>query len=215
MIDREADTAVARWASRAPSVDDFDDPEWTKVDPVHLTRYWSGQEAPATRHAQARARWSNEALHVLFDCRQHEPLIAANDPQTKQKTIGLWDRDVCEIFIAPDSSNPETYYEFEAAPTGEWLDVAITFDGDERKSDWTFLSGITVASRRAEDRLLIGMRIPWTTRIPKPARSERWRANFLRCIGSGDDRGYLAWQPTMTPEPNFHVPSVFGWLLFE
>jgi hypothetical protein len=214
MTDRDAQTAIARWASLAPRVDDFDDRDWTKVDPVHLTHYWSGEEAPTARHATARVRWSNEALHVLFDCRQHEPLIAATNPQTDQKSIGLWDRDVCEIFIAPDPTTPEIYYEFEAAPTGEWLDVAINFEGDDRQSDWTFSSGISVASRKEEDRLLIGMGIPWTTRIPKPAQNERWRANFLRCIGSGDDRGYLAWQPTLTPEPNFHVPSVFGWLVF-
>ena len=215
MTAREEKTAVARWASRAPSVDDFDNAEWNNADPVQLTRYWSGAEAPPARHASARVRWSNEALHLLFDCRQQEPLVASADPQTHQKTIGLWDRDVCEIFIAPDPEAPEIYYEFEAAPTGEWLDVAITFKDQERQADWSFLSGMTVASRKEGERLLIGMRIPWTTRIPKPAPGQEWRVNFLRCIGSGDDRGYLAWQPTRTAEPNFHVPSVFGWLLFQ
>jgi hypothetical protein len=40
-----------------------------------------------------------------------------------------------------------------------------------------------------------------------------WRINLFRCVGVGDDR-YLAWQPTYTAEPSFHVPEVFGWLDF-
>ena len=43
---------------------------------------------------------------------------------------------------------------------------------------------------------------------------EQWRANLFRCVGSGDTRGYLAWQPTRTPEPAFHLPAAFGWLKF-
>jgi hypothetical protein len=207
-------TAFAHWAPDTPSLADFDDPEWNETNPVQLTRYWSGAEAPPGRQALARVRWSAEALHVLFDCRQQEPLVVTQHPQTSQKTEGLWDRDVCEIFIAPDPDAPENYYEFEAAPTGEWLDVALTFKDQQRQPDWSFTSGMSVAARKEGERLLIGMRIPWGERITKPVAGQRWRVNFLRCIGDGNERGYLAWQPTMTPEPNFHVPEVFGWLLF-
>jgi hypothetical protein len=28
-------------------------------------------------------------------------------------------------------------------------------------------------------------------------------------------RQYLAWSPTRTPKPDFHVPDAFGWLLLE
>jgi len=45
--------------------------------------------------------------------------------------------------------------------------------------------------------------------------NERRRANLFRCIGSDPTRGYLAWQPTRTPEANFHLPQVFGWLVFK
>ncbi|MGH9959146.1 MAG: carbohydrate-binding family 9-like protein [Pyrinomonadaceae bacterium] len=38
---------------------------------------------------------------------------------------------------------------------------------------------------------------------------------MFRCVGTGKDRGYLAWQPTRTEQPNFHIPKVFGWLIFE
>ena len=207
-------TAVARWTPTAVEVDNFDHGEWSRATAVQLTRYWSGAQAPKTRQAWAKVLWSNNALHVQFNCEQHESLIVTPNPQTREKTIGLWDRDVCEIFIAPDPDSPAKYYEFEAAPTGEWLDVAITFDDEERDSEWSFNSGMTVAARLDGERLLIAMQIPWSEQIARPQPGQRWRVNFMRCIGDGEDRGYLVWQPTRTPEPNFHVPSAFGWLVF-
>jgi alpha-galactosidase len=41
-----------------------------------------------------------------------------------------------------------------------------------------------------------------------------WRANFFRVEGRQEPRKYLAWRPTHSPEPNFHVPSAFGTLRF-
>jgi hypothetical protein len=41
-----------------------------------------------------------------------------------------------------------------------------------------------------------------------------WRVNFFRVEGRKEPRAYLAWQPTNTPQPNFHVPKAFGRLRF-
>jgi len=129
--------------------------------------------------------------------------------------MGLWDRDVCEIFIAPDPTVVERYVEFEAAPTGEWLDVAIHWTRERRESDWEFNSHMTTAAKIEKNRVTIAMRIPWNHWIHEPQAGERWRVNLFRCVGSDPGRGYVAWQPTRTPEPNFHVPQVFGWLVFR
>ena len=187
--------------------------EWTKAPSTQITRLWSGENAPKTRHAEARILWSEESLAVRFVCRQVEPLIVSADPQLDEKTIGLWDRDVCEIFIAPDSERPDRYFEFEAAPTGEWVDLASTMEPEGRETNWEFRSGMTTSARLAAEQLTITMRIPWSDSIPRPARGDQWRVNLFRCIGKGDER-YLAWQPTYTAVPNFHVPEVFGWLRF-
>jgi len=42
-----------------------------------------------------------------------------------------------------------------------------------------------------------------------------WRVNFYRVEGKTEPRQYLAWQPTNTAQPNFHVPKLFGTLRFE
>ena len=180
-----------------------------------VTRYWSGEDAPAERHMEARLAWSAEALFVRFDCRQFEPLVVSPEPQTLSKTVGLWERDVCEIFVAPDESQPERYFEFEAAPTGEWLDLGIRQLPGARETDWEFHSGMTAAARIGRDSVTIAMRVPWEGLGRAPRAGQSWRVNLFRCIGSGDGRGYLAWQPTRTERPNFHLPAAFGRLRFE
>ena len=196
-------------------VHDLKSTAWNSAQPVQIDHYWSGDLAPASRHAEARILWSRKALHIRFVGHQAEPLVVGTVPQTAKKTMGLWDRDVCEIFLAPDEAVVERYFEFEAAPNGEWLDVAIHWTPEKRESDWEFDSHMTTASQVERDRITIGMRIPWNHWIHEPQRGERWRVNLFRCIGSDPTRGYLAWQPTLTPKANFHVPQVFGWLVFK
>jgi alpha-galactosidase len=179
---------------------------------VHIKQYWSGEAAPEWRQTEARLVWSQAALVVRFVCRQGEPLVISETPQTAAKTMGLWERDVCELFIAPDANAPERYFEFEAAPTGEWLDLAIEQLSGERRTDWEFQSGMTAAASISTDQVRIAMRVPWASLGRQPIAGERWRANLFRCVGAGTERGYLAWQPTRTARPNFHVPQAFGWL---
>ena len=194
---------------------DLNSAEWNNAQRVQIDRYWSGAPAPANRHAEARMLWSTKALHVRFVCHQAEPLVVSEKPQTLNKTMALWDRDVCEIFIAPEAEEPERYFEFEAAPTGEWLDLAIRWKANGRLTDWEFNSGMTAAARFCIDSITISMRIPWKSLGRTPQAGTRWRANLFRCVGAGASRGYLAWQPTLTKEPSFHVPGVFGWIDFK
>lgn len=205
----------ARRVSADFAAADLNHAAWEEASAVPLRQYWSGEPAPEWRHAEARLIWSEVALGVRFVCSQREPLVVSATPQTLAKTIGLWERDVCEIFIAPERSAPERYFEFEAAPTGEWLDLAIEQLADERRTDWEFHSGMTAAALISPDQVTIAMRIPWDSLGHRPQASERWRANLFRCVGAGTERGYLAWQPTLTARPNFHVPQAFGWLKFK
>ncbi len=191
--------------------------DWELAEPIRISRYWSGDKAPVGRHAEARMLGHNGGLCVRFVCRQHEPLVTSAVPQTIGKTIGLWDRDVCEIFVAPDAQTPSTYFEFEAAPTGEWLDAALhQTGGGPRHINWEYDSGMSAYGHAKDSEVWIGILIPWKAfGRQRPDGGERWRGNLFRCVGSGEERGYLAWQPTFTAEPNFHVPEAFGWFEFR
>src|SRR5438445_10396853 len=110
----------------------FKDKAWRHALPVGIDTYWSGEKAPETRKFEARLLWSATALYVRFEAAQHEPLVVSDKPDLTKKIRGLWDRDVCEIFIAPDRSTRNKYYEFEVAPTGEWIDLGIEVTPEKR-----------------------------------------------------------------------------------
>lgn len=209
----EGGVVEAYASERELRADDLDHEAWEAARPVVIARLWSGEDAPPARRAEARLLWTPDALLVRFVCRQEEPLIVAPAPELDEKTIGLWDRDVCEMFVAPDPEAPRRYFEFEVAPTGEWLDLALEKTPDGRVTDWDFRSGMTAAARVGEGRVTLAMRVPFASLGRAPARGDVWRANLFRCVGAGWSR-YLAWLPTHTPEPNFHVPEKFGRLRF-
>lgn len=211
----ESEIVEAPYARLRITVDDFDNEAWEQCRPVSIARLWSGAPAAAERHAEARVCWSDEALHVRFVGNQQGPLVVSAEPQTDRKTLGLWDRDVCEIYVAPDRETPSRYFEFEAAPTGEWIDLGIILTPEGRHTDWDYSSGFTVAARLSGSQLTVRMNIPWSSSIPKPSRNDRWLVNLFRCAGPEAPDRYLAWRPTGTPEPNFHVPEAFGSLVFR
>jgi hypothetical protein len=214
----DENTVVARRARARVGVAELDHDEWGRARPVRLAHYWSGAPAPAARQAEARLLWDEEGLCARFLCEQGEPFVVAGaSAQRERKTIGLWERDVCEMFVAPRADDPVRYFEFEVAPTGEWLDLALRMTAAGRETDWDFHSGMTAAARILDNSFAVAMRVPWGAfDVPAaPRAGALWRANLFRCVGAGETRGYVAWRPTHTPEPGFHVPEKFGWLRFD
>src|ERR1044071_2769690 len=199
-----APTIEAVYSDALLTAESFAHPDWQRAQPVLIKRKWSGQSARESQQAEARLLWTNEALLIRFQCNQDEPLNVRANPQRDRKTIGLWETDVCEVFLAPDSDNPHHYMEFEASPQGEWVDLAIRITPNGRQTDFDFQSGMRVATETQAKQMIISMEIPWSDVLPRPVPGTLWRVNLFRCAGVGDDR-YLAWLPTYTDEPSFHV----------
>lgn len=206
--------ATIRHIEKDFALDDFANDVWREAESVLIDKYWSGADAPPERRAVAKLLWTDAALYVRFDCEQGEPFVINSNPNTEVEAEKLWERDVCEIFVAPDAEKPEKYFEFEVAPTGEWLDYAIHQLPDRRETDTSYDSGIKTAAQIFENNYTVAFRIEWQAFNKKPNIGDEWRGNLFRCVGAGETRGYLAWQPTQTQTPNFHVPSVFGYLKF-
>ncbi len=182
---------------------------WEKAAEISIEKYWSGKIAPLGRHFKTRLLWSNTALYVRFEANQTEPLIISDTPNLSSKTHGLWDRDVCEIFLAPNPKEFRKYFEFEVAPTGEWIDLAVHQLPDQRKTDFEYLSGIQTVAKIEKDKVWMAIKIDWKAFGKTPKVGETWKGNIFRCVGAGEARGYLAWQPTKAPTPNFHLPEKF------
>jgi alpha-galactosidase len=207
-------SVTALYAGEDLPANALDNTAWEHCQIVPIERLWSGDMAGNERHARAAIVWTNQSLNVRFVCSQQEPLVVSEHPVTSSKTLGLWDRDVCEIFLAPNLMDIRKYFEFEAAPTGEWVDLGLQITPNGRVTDWDFASGMTTAASLLDQTLTVSIRIPWSSILPKPEAGDEWRANLFRCVGPEAPERYLAWQPTRTPEPNFHVPEAFGYLRF-
>jgi len=191
-------------------VGELDNESWEKAQEIAVENYWSGEKANFGRHAKAKLLWSDSAFYVRFEANQTEPLVVSKAPNLKSKTKGLWDRDVCEIFVAPNSKEPNKYFEFEIAPNGEWIDLEIHRMSDERKTDLDYQSGMESAAKIEIGKVLTAMKIEWKAFGKTPKVKDIWKGNLFRCVGSGETRGYLAWSPTKTEMPNFHIPEAFG-----
>lgn len=188
----------------------LDDAAWGRAESISIRKYWSDAPAPLERQFTARLLWSKTALYVRFEAAQTEPLVVSEKADTSQKLKGLWDRDVCEIFIAPNRAERNRYYEFEIAPNGEWIDLGIEVTPKERKTDWAYNSGMASAARIDKDKVVMAIKIPFAALGRTPKAGDVWLGNLFRCVGRDPTRGYLAWQPTKTKEPAFHVPKAFG-----
>ena len=207
-------SAKVIFTSTSFSITDLDHGAWKTAEPIAVGKYWSGETAPTGRHFEVRMLWSYAHLYVRFDAKQAEPLLVSEEPELHSKTLGLWDRDVVEIFIAPDRNEPGKYYEFEAAPNGEWVDLAIDLRAGERLTDAEYRSEMETASRISQGSIVISMKISWTALGRRPEVGDVWLGNLLRCVGCDPGRGYLTWSPTLTEAPNFHVPEHFGEFVF-
>jgi alpha-galactosidase len=195
-------------------LNDLESIVWHKSKAVYLTKLWSGRKAEISRQAEIRLLWNKKSLFVRFEANQTEPLIINSTIDKTRKAIDLWEKDVCEIFVAPNADEPEKYFEFEVAPTGEWIDLAIICSPEKRETDWNYQSNMKVETKMLENKIISAIEIPFAAFGKVPNIGDIWLGNMFRCIGEGETRGYLAWQPTFTEVPNFHVPTAFGKIEF-
>lgn len=207
-----------RHRSGAPDLNtDPNSPVWASAarteivkDCTHMVEY------PETK-SEVRGFWTDTHLYLLFKC-PYDVLnlwlpAMGGGPRNK-----LWDRDVVEMFLGDDWTNIRHYREFEIAPTGDWIDLAI--DLAKESYDQTWRSGWETTAHIDENAKI------WyaAAKIPLAAVSgqtvkvgTKWRANLYRIGGLGEDpqRHFLCWQPTcvVNRDPN-HVPENFGTIVF-
>jgi alpha-galactosidase len=184
--------------------------EWESAQPVRFDANWQGRDSDPALETEVRVLWSPEIVYLKFACRYRE-LFVFEDSDPNGRRDHLWDRDVAEAFLQPEPS-PERYYkEFEIAPNGMWIDLDIAPSGlADLKSGLSRSVHVDEPARN----WVAEMAIPMKAITAKFDPGAVWRANFYRVEGKAEPRQYLAWQPTHTPQPNFHVPQAFGTLRF-
>jgi alpha-galactosidase len=186
-------------------------PEWGKASPIVFCADWQGVNPEPDRETRLRLLWSSKNLYLRFECRYRE-INVFPDSDANGRRDHLWDRDVAEAFLQPDVSRPLFYKEFEISPNGMWIDLDISPDGL-----------VDLKSGLQRSAVLDPEHHTWAAELAIPIHAitmqfdphHPWHANFYRVEGQREPRSYLAWNPTHTAQPNFHVPEAFGLLRFE
>ena len=187
------------------------DAHWQHATPVTFSADWRGQNSNPDLQTAVRVLWTQRDLYLRFECRYRD-LFVFSDAGADRRRDKLWERDVAEAFLQPDPSRERYYREFEVSPNGMWIDLDV-FPGGIANLHSGMKSSVALDEKAHS----------WSAElaIPMKALTEHfdprleWRVNFYRVEGRQEPRSYLAWQPTRTAEPNFHVPSAFGRMKFQ
>lgn len=186
-------------------------PEWESAKPVVFSTDWQGHNCDPERETQVRILWTDHFLYLQFVCRYRE-LCVFSDGDLDGRRDHLWDRDVAEAFLQPNGVQEGQYKEFEVSPNGMWVDLDI-FPGGRRDLESGLQRSVFIHEKGHIWSAEMAIPIIALTTSFEPAKT--WRANFYRAEGRKEPRAYLAWQPTFTAQPNFHVPARFGYLRFS
>lgn len=185
-------------------------PEWQWSQPVRFFSDWQGKHPDPELETEVRVLWSDRTLYIRFVCRFRELfLFADSDPNGRRDQ--LWDRDVAEAFLQPETEHSGRYREFEVSPNGMWIDLDI-FPGGRRDLKSGMRSSVVLDEPAKKWSAEMAIPLEALTRSFDPGKI--WRTNFYRVEGKREPRTYLAWQPTFSEKPNFHVPARFGSLRF-
>ena len=194
-----------------------DSPAWAHAASTWIEKDCSHQIDYPHLKTEVRAFWTDSDLYLLFISPYTELNLWLPADNTKDR-LKLWDRDVVEFFLGDDWQNIKRYREFEIAPTGDWVDLAIDLNKDTYDAKWD--SGWQ-RQGRIDDKNHIWYavaRVPLRSVSEKPVEAgTKWRVNLYRIDGLGADpvRHFMCWQPTcvINRDPN-HVPEHFGTLVF-
>lgn len=182
---------------------------------AYIAHYWDGRKAPGDLIAEVRCAWSPRQLHFHFSAAVAE--LNVNEAWPRDRSVqGLWKCDVVEIFLRP--SGTEVYFELEVSPLGQWFEALVRTPRVDVDLAWR--SGALAECEIDAGRLWrAGLAIPFEPMMNAlemnlpPEVGDVWEINLFRVSGAEPWREYLAWQPTFTPRPDFHVPGAFGRLV--
>ena len=185
-----------------------------------ISRLWNGEE-PSNLGSPVRASvaslWNSASIFFFFSC-SFEKLFVNLDYPSDRSVEGLWDYDVAEVFLKPAGS--PGYFEYEVSPLSQYLAAHIISPWKEVDFSWDSQMKARAVLKEERSSWKAVMELPFQAMagaesFRMPEAGDIWRANLFLAMGAEPARHYLCWQPTLTKEPDFHVPAAFGCLLFK
>ena len=116
------------YVSQAPALNtDPHSPTWAPAASTWIQKDCTHQFDYPKLKTEVRAFWTDSDLYLLFISPYSELNLWLPADNSKDR-LKLWDRDVVEFFLGDDWQNIRHYREFEIAPTGDWVHLAIDLD---------------------------------------------------------------------------------------
>jgi len=208
----EGDVHAARISdAEIPKLDGALEATWNKAKPVRFDTDWSGK-ATGT-FTEARFLWGPKGLYVAWEL-EGAGLHTDTSRPTDVERERLYQEDCVELFLVPDPARKKRYFEVEVGPFGHYFDIDV--DREKKKEDIAWQSGVKVGTTRdaARKRAAIEMAMTSPDVLAALGAGKRLPLGLYRMEGK-EKRLYLAFRPTRTPKPNFHVPEAFGALVLD
>ena len=195
----------------AITIDGVAEAAWNSAPAVTFATDWRGE--PAASSTSVRALWNKDAFYMLWTLEGASVNSDPSKPLTADREK-LYDEDCAEVFFTPDAAERTRYFEVEVGPLGHFLDVAVDRKAKKNDVGWSSVPEIKTVVDRDKHHVTIEIAL----RAPEIVRALKAGAvlplALYRMEGKAP-RQYLAWSPTRTEKPNFHVPDAFGSIVLE
>lgn len=207
----ESPTMHAAHAVEPIAVDAVIDEAWASASPVTFRSDWAGRDTPTS--TTVRALWSESALYLLWELDGAAVRTDTTRPVEVERE-NLYQEDCVEMFLAPKPEERQRYFEIELGPRGHFFDLLV--DRRNRTSDtrWSSEAEIKTSVDLERHHVIIEVALRAPDLVAALHSGALLPMNLYRLEGAAP-RSYLAWSPTRTERPNFHVPQAFGSLALE
>jgi hypothetical protein len=192
---------------------------WEKTAWINIPARNSSRTSYPTR---AKIMYSDKGIYLFYSC--DDKKITAS---LEADFVNLWDEDVVEIFLQPDTTVVD-YFEYELSPLNYELPIMIYNRGGQLNSWMPFgyegkrktkHATQIIGGEKKSDAEVKGWTaeffIPFALLEPvmkkMPVKGTIWKGNIYR-IDYDKGQALYSWQ--MTGE-SFHVPQKFGYFIFE
>ncbi len=172
-----------------------------------------------------KLRYDRKNIYVLFK------VLDKNIISVSEKHFDPVFEDSCvEFFFAPDSENPNAYFNLEVNCSGKVLfgyrnhksqkSIRISLDEIEQLNvKTTFYGKLITEEIKEETEWYAEYKIPieilekyMGKKINENCRE--WNVNFYKCADKCSTPHWLTWNKVEYDSPNYHLPEYFGKIIF-
>jgi hypothetical protein len=174
---------------------------------------------------QAKLAYDEEAVYVIFHV---DDRFVCAKAQAYQDQVC---EDSCvEFFFTPSADITDGYFNLEVNCGGtvmfkhqRYHEVdEVPISQDEFYYVWLEHTLPKIVDPEITEPVtwVVEYRLPFSVltryaQVEQPSPGVIWRGNFYKCADSCSHPHWLTWSPIDFPEPDFHMPSQFGYLEFE